>query len=66
LSDSGQELLLENAGLEATLELRVQLGSNEQTLAVRPSVTIEAGQAAHIRPGDWAENAIAHIEGQPE
>jgi hypothetical protein len=63
---SGQELLLENAGSEATFELRVQLGSNKQASAVRSSVTIEVGQAAHIRPGNWAENAIAHEESTTE
>jgi len=60
LSDGGQELLLENAGSQATFELRVQSGANEQASTVRPSVTIEAGQAARIRPADWAENAIAN------
>jgi LGFP repeat len=53
LSPDGDQILLNNPGPPVTFQLDARSGAGGGAVASRPSVTIDQGKAAAIKPDDW-------------
>jgi hypothetical protein len=62
LDNGGQELVIQNSGIEANIGLRIQSGSDVANAATRPALTVAAGAVMKILPADWTPANIARTQ----
>jgi hypothetical protein len=57
VSDGGRELTVENAGPARTITLRLSIGFQSETVAVRSNISLDAASLVRFRPSDWSPAA---------